>query len=85
MPKTYPGLFFEFFKKISYTSSCLYCQNFVSKLRSAASDETFSSFLYFKDTHKEKASSNKTPALKKGTNMGVWTIGASNQLFIRGS
>ena len=25
-----------------------------------------------KETHREKAPSNKTPALKKSTNMGVW-------------
>ena len=39
----------------------------------------------FKDTHREKTSSNKTPALTKITNMGIWVVGASNQLFIRGS
>ena len=38
-----------------------------------------------KDTHREKAPSNKTSALKKGTNMGVWAAGTLNQLFIRGS
>ena len=36
-----------------------------------------------KDTHKEKAPSNKTPALRKSTNMCVWTVGTLNQLFIR--
>ena len=40
---------------------------------------------HFKDTHREKALSNKTPALRKSTNMGVWAVGTSNQLFIRGS
>ena len=39
----------------------------------------------FKDTHREKAPSNKTPALRKSTNMGVWAVGTLNQLFIRGS
>ena len=39
----------------------------------------------FKDTHKEKAPSNKTPALTKSTNMGIWVVGITNQLFIRGS
>ena len=39
----------------------------------------------FKDTHREKTPSNKTPALRKSTNMGVWTVGRLNQLFIRGS
>ena len=38
-----------------------------------------------KDTHREKAPSNKTPALRKSTNMGVWAVGTLNQLFIRGS
>ena len=38
-----------------------------------------------RDTHKEKARSNKTPALRKSTNMGVWAVGTLNQLFIRGS
>ena len=40
---------------------------------------------FLKDTHREKAPSNKTPALRKRTNMGVWAIGTLNQLFIRGS
>ena len=39
----------------------------------------------FKDTHREKAQSNKTPALTKSTSMGIWVVGTSNQLFIRGS
>ena len=38
-----------------------------------------------KDTYSKKASSNKTPPLKKGTNTGVWAVGTLNQLFIRGS
>ena len=41
--------------------------------------------IFFKDTHKEKAPSNKTPALTKSTNMGIWVVGTTNQLFIRGS
>ena len=36
----------------------------------------------FKDTHREKAPLNETPALTKSTNMDIW---ATNQLFIRGS
>ena len=39
----------------------------------------------FKNTHRIKAPSNKTPALRKITNMGVWAVGTLNQLFIRGS
>ena len=32
----------------------------------------------------EKALPNKTTALTKSTNMGIWVVGTSNQLFIRG-
>ena len=32
-----------------------------------------------------KTPSNKTPALAKSINMGIWVVGASNQLFIKGS
>ena len=39
----------------------------------------------FKDTHWEKAPSNKTPALTKSMNMDSWVVGTSNQLFRRGS
>ena len=39
----------------------------------------------FKDTHRDKAPSNKTSALRKSTNIGVWVVGTSNQLFVRGS
>ena len=41
--------------------------------------------LIFKDTHREKALSNKTPALTKSTNMDIWVVSKTNQLFIRGS
>ena len=37
----------------------------------------------FNDTHREKAPSNKTPALTKSTNVGIWVVGASNELCIR--
>ena len=40
---------------------------------------------YFKDTRSEKAPSNKTPALRKRTNMVVWAVGTLNQLFVRDS
>ena len=39
----------------------------------------------FKDTHREKALSNKTPALTKNANKGIWVVGTTHQLFIRGS
>ena len=38
-----------------------------------------------KDSHREKAFSNKTVTLTKSMNMGIWVVGASNQLFIYGS
>ena len=37
------------------------------------------------DTHREKAPSNKTPALTKSMNTDIWVVGTLNQLFIRGS
>ena len=40
---------------------------------------------YINDTHMEKAPSNKTPALTKTANMGIWIVGTTNQLFKRGS
>ena len=40
---------------------------------------------FIKDTHREKAPANKTPALRKSTNTGVWAVGTLSQLFIRGS
>ena len=43
------------------------------------------SIALLKDIHREKAPSNKTPALTKSTNMGIWIVGISNQFFIRGS
>ena len=38
-----------------------------------------------KDSHWEKTLSNKTPVLIKCRNKGIWVVGTSNQLFIRGS
>ena len=39
----------------------------------------------FKDVHREKAPSNKTPVLSRSLNMDIWVDGTSNQLFITGS
>ena len=39
----------------------------------------------FKDTHRKKAPSNETPAPTKSKNMGIWVVGTTNQLFMRGS
>ena len=36
----------------------------------------------YKDTHREKDSSKRTPALTKSMNMNIWVVGTSNQLFI---
>ena len=41
--------------------------------------------MQLKDTHREKAPSNKTAALTKSTNMGIYFDGTSNHLFIKGS
>ena len=41
--------------------------------------------LQIKDTHLEKVPSNKTPALTKSTNVGIWVVGTSNQVFLGGS
>ena len=48
---------------------------------------TWLSSLYnsFKDTHWEKALSNKTPVLIKSMNMGIWVFGTWNQPFVRGA
>ena len=42
-------------------------------------------FFVVKDTHWEKAQSNKTPALTESMNMDVWVVGTKDKLFIRGS
>ena len=39
---------------------------------------TFIIVLVFKDTHREKARSNYTPALTKNTDIDIWVIGTSN-------
>ena len=36
-----------------------------------------------KDTHREKAPSNKTPALRKSANMGVWAVGTLNEFIYK--
>ena len=39
----------------------------------------------FKDTRREKARLNKTPALSESMNMRNWVVGTSNQRFMIGS
>ena len=41
--------------------------------------------IVLKDTHREKAPSNKTQALSKSMNMDIEVICTSIQLFMRGS
>ena len=36
-----------------------------------------------KDRHRQKAPSNKTPALSESMNMDIWVVGTSNQLYKR--
>ena len=38
---------------------------------------------HIKDTHREKVPSNKTPALRESTNMGVWAVGTLIQLVLK--
>ena len=40
---------------------------------------------HIKDTHWEKILSNKTQALTKSRNTGIWVVATSNELFIRTS
>ena len=42
-------------------------------------------FAVLKDTHREKALSNKTPTLPKSVNIDIWVVDTSNQPFVRGS
>ena len=51
----------------------------------ACSCKTANALKPIKNTHREKAPSNKTTALRKSTNMGVWATGTLNKLFIRDS
>ena len=46
--------------------------------------KSYSATSTFKDTHREKARLNETPAPIKSTNMGIWFVSTTNQLFIRG-
>ena len=36
-------------------------------------------------THREKAPSNKIPALTKSINMHIWVVGTSSESFLRSS
>ena len=39
----------------------------------------------FKNTHRGKVLSNKTPALTKSTNISIWVVDTTNQLSVRDS
>ena len=41
--------------------------------------------ILLKHPYRQKAPSKKTPALTKSMNMGIWSVGTGNQLFIWGS
>ena len=41
--------------------------------------------MLFKDTHGEKAPSNKTQAFTKSMSMDIWVVGTLNLVFVRGS
>ena len=62
-------------KRLKYLSIILFNFNIKTKNR----------LNVLKDTNREKAPSNKTPALTKSTNMNIWLVGTSNQLFKTGS
>ena len=38
-------------------------------------------FVRFKDTRREKSHLNRIPALTKTTNMDIWVVGTSIQIF----
>ena len=61
------------------------CPCHVAHIAASNPHDAFSEYIALKDTHREKTPSNKTPGLRKSTNMGVWAVGTLNQLFIRGS
>ena len=57
----------------------------VNKELANVTDWCFANKLSIKDTHREKAPSNKLQRLQKKSIMGIWVVGTSNQPFIRGS
>ena len=62
-------LLFKFYLPVQVVCSC----------------KTANALMRLKNTHREKTLSNKTTALRKSTNMGVWATGTLNELFTRGS
>ena len=39
--------------------------------------------VHVKHTHREKAPPNKTPALRKSTNVGVWAVGTLKSIIYK--
>ena len=70
---------------LSHKIEAFLCDHFAILLVLPAQHRTLLCIFFLKDTHREKAPSNGTPALTKSTNMGIWVVGTTNQLFIRGS
>ena len=59
--------------------------NSVSNVFKSSRSSVFYKKVVLKDTHREKAPWNKTPALTKSTNMGIWIVGTTNKFFKGGS
>ena len=45
--------------------------------------KVFQNNSFFKDTHREKLTSNKIPALSKSMNMDIWVVGTTKQLLYK--
>ena len=55
------------------------------KLVYGADTTNYCTSRYLRLLYREKAPSNKNPALTKSMNMDIWVVATSNQLFIRSS
>ena len=70
---------------LTYHITLVKDQSSFYEIRSLAIYIKIKAFHLVKDTHREKAPSNKSAALTKSTNMDIWVISTSNQLFVRGT
>ena len=77
----------EFYKYLNCNIHIELCDNYKDCVSETTTDLDEKIFIenYFKDTYREKTPSKKNSALTKSTNIDIWVIGTSNQLFIRGS
>ena len=57
----------------------------IKRVVKSSRSSVFFKIVVLKDTHREKGPSNKTPALTKSINMGIWVVGTINQPFQGGS